>query len=319
METQRSPQREYSLDFFGKGSEYFAIVIVNWLLTALTLGIYYPWAKARQLEYLYSQTYFEDDNFTFHGTGKEMFIGFIKAIGIFIGLAAIVGIFVYMGMGLIGGLLFYLGIFAILPLAIHGSYRYRMSRTSWRGIRFGYRGERNVLFTKFIKGLVLTIITLGIYGAWFAIDIRNYVLSHIRFGDMKFKYQASGTDFFVLNLKGYFLTIFTLGIYMFWWQKDLFEFYVNHLSIQKDEEEIRFHSFASGGDFFGLIFVNILIVIFTLGLGFPWVVTRTLKFITGKIDILGNIDTSNIQQTEEAYFDATGEDVADFLDFDIII
>src|SRR3990167_1760278 len=101
-----------------------------------------------------------------------------------------------------------------MPLAIHGSYRYRMSRTSWRGIRFGYRGNRNELIKNFFTWIFYTIITLGIYGSWLAMNLRNYLLSNVKLGNIKFKYEGNGGDYFVLNLKGYFLTIITLGIYM---------------------------------------------------------------------------------------------------------
>ncbi|WP_410482280.1 DUF898 family protein [Riemerella anatipestifer] len=55
----------------------------------------------------------------------------------------------------------------IIPFAIHGSFRYRMSRTSYRGIRFGYRGNRKEFIKKFLKWTLFTIVTFGIYAAWF--------------------------------------------------------------------------------------------------------------------------------------------------------
>ena len=42
------------LEFTGSGSEYFRIWIVNLLLTLVTLGLYYPWAKVRRLRYFYA-------------------------------------------------------------------------------------------------------------------------------------------------------------------------------------------------------------------------------------------------------------------------
>jgi uncharacterized membrane protein YjgN (DUF898 family) len=83
--------------------------------------------------------------------------------------------------GILVPILFYAGIFTILPLAIHGSYRYRMSRISWRGIRFGYRGDRNELIQNFCKWIFFTIITIGIYGPWMAINLRKYLLGNVRF------------------------------------------------------------------------------------------------------------------------------------------
>jgi uncharacterized membrane protein YjgN (DUF898 family) len=319
MEETLKPPTNYQLEFNGKGSEFFSVIIVNWLLTILTLGFYYPWAKARKLQFLYGETSLNGDSFSFHGTGKEMFKGFIKAlllIGILYGLFFL---FIYLKSPLIGLGILYLGILALLPFAIHGSYRYRMSRTSWRGIRFGYRGDRKEFSMNFFKWLLYTICTFGIYSSWMSINMRNYILGNIRFGDVEFNSDGDGGDYFMLNLKGYFLSIFTLGIYLFWWQKDLFEYYINNLSMSKDDKEIALNSTVTGGGFFKLAIVNILIIIGTFGIGYAWVVTRTMKYIFENIEMEGNIDLNLLSQTEDNYKDATGEDIGDFLDMDFVM
>ncbi|MGL2988522.1 YjgN family protein [Flavobacterium sp. RSSA_27] len=317
-ETTNRPQK-YHLSYTGKGSDFFSVIMVNWLFTLLTLGFYYPWAKAKQLNYLYGETHLNGDPFTFHGTGKEMFKGFIKALLIFGTLYGMLYLLMYLEEPFVGLIVFYLGILAILPIAIHGSYRYRMSRTSWRGIRFGYRGERKEFTLNFFKWILLTLVTFGIYSSWMTINMRRYLIGNIRFGDAECSYNGEGTDYLILNIKGYFLTIFTLGIYMFWWQKDLFEYYISNLSLHKDEKELQLTSTATGSDFFTLGITNLLILIFTLGLGYAWVVTRTLKYIFDHIEIEGTIDLDSLKQTEENFKDATGEDVSDFLDLDFII
>ncbi len=319
MEDLLPKKMTYNLDFKGKGGDFFGIVIVNWLLTIVTLGIYYPWAKAKTLQFFCGKTSLNNDPFAFHGTGNEMFKGFIKAIILFFGLFAIMGIFIYLKLPFVGMLLFYLGIFAVLPLAIHGSYRYRMSRTSWRGIRFGYRGDKQEFVKLFFKWFLLTIVTFGIYGSWFHINMRKYVFSNIRFGDADFEYDGDGGDYFMMNLKGYLLTLVTLGIYIFWWQKDIFEYFVNNLSLHKEGKSVELTSTATGGDFAGLILTNLLLIIFTLGFGYAWAVTRTMKFIFEHIKVDGNIDLDSLQQTEENFKDATGDDISDFLDIDFIV
>lgn len=319
MEENVPSKMHYQLDFKGKGETFFGIVIVNWLLTIVTLGLYYPWAKAKTLQFLFGQTTLNDDPFTFHGTGKEMFKGFLKALLVFVILFGIMGALTYLDYQVAGILILYLGIFAIMPLAIHGSYRYRMSRTTWRGIRFGYRGNQTELVKLFFKWVFFTVITLGIYSSWFQMNLRRYVIGNIRFGDAEMNYDGDGGDYLLMNIKGYFLTIFTLGIYSFWWQKDIFEYYVNNLSLHKDDKRIEFTSTASGADFIGLIVINMLLIVFTLGLGYSWVVTRTMKFIFDHIQLDGNIDLNTLHQTEENYKDATGEDVSDFLDMDFIV
>jgi uncharacterized membrane protein YjgN (DUF898 family) len=305
--------------FYGKGSEYFKIQIVNTILNILTLGLYYPWAKEKSLKYLYSKNTFEETPFVFSGTGKEMFKGFIKALII---LVLLYGAFFYLTMiehPVWAFLVIYAGILALMPLAIHGSYKYRMAKTSWKGIRFGYTGNRNELIGLFFKGILFTILTLGFYGSWFTTNLRRYVLSNIKVGNARFVYTGDGTDYFVLNLKGYFLTLITAGIYGFWWQKELFEFFVNNLRLEQDEDAVFFRSTATGGGFAGLMIINMLILIFTLGLGYAWVVTRTMEFVMNNIEASGYYSFESLQQSQEDYSDATADDMADILDFGFVI
>ncbi|HEX6395884.1 MAG TPA: YjgN family protein, partial [Steroidobacteraceae bacterium] len=54
-------------EFRGNGGEYFRIWIVNLLLTIVTFGIYSAWAKVRRLRYFYGNTYLDGHPFEFHG------------------------------------------------------------------------------------------------------------------------------------------------------------------------------------------------------------------------------------------------------------
>src|SRR5206468_85943 len=135
-------------------------------------------------------------------------------------------------------------------------------------IRFGYTGERGKFVGLFFKGVLLTIATLGIYGAWFNMSIRRYIFSNIKIGNAQFTYTGEGADYFWMNIKGYFLTLLTFGIYSFWWQKEQFEFFVNNLRIEQGEDAVFFYSKATGGKFAGLMIGNLLILVFTLGLGY---------------------------------------------------
>lgn len=317
-----SPQPDkYEISFKGNGGEYFTIVIVNWLLTVITLGLYYPWAKARNLQYMYSATEFNNVPFVFHGTGKEMFKGFIKALLLLVIIYGLFLMLIRFEMLVTGILFFYVAILSIVPLAIHGSYRYRMSRTTWSGIRMGYRGDKKTFYGLCMKGFFLTVITLGIYSPWLIISMRNYLLSNVRLGSLKFKYFGRGVDYFVINLKGYFLTIITLGVFFFWWQKEKFEYYVNNLSLNDEVTggKLTLKNKATGGQFAGFIIINLLLFVVTLGLAYPWIVCRTMEFIFSNVEIAGDINTKTIAQTESDYRDATGEDLTDILDFDFVI
>lgn len=309
--------QNYQFEFSGRGSEYFAIVIVNWLLTLITLGIYYPWARAKRLKYIYGQTILNNERFNFAGTGKEMFRGFIKVILFYIIVVAIYLLSAYMQVILFGVLFLLVASIAIFPLAIHGSFRYRMSRTSYRGIRFGYRGDRAKLFKDYIKWSLLTIVTLGIYSAWMQMNVRRYTHQNIRYGNVEFKNDSNGVDWFVLNLIGYLFTLVTLGIYSFWWQRDMFNYYINNISMQKDGQKIKCRSTATGGGFFKLLIGNLFLVVFTLGFGKAWADMRTQRFIWNNVKIEGDINLDEIRQTEEEYTDAFGEDLADLFEIDL--
>jgi uncharacterized membrane protein YjgN (DUF898 family) len=69
---------------------------------------------------------------------------------------------------------------------------------------------------------------------------------------------------------------------------------------------------------FELLIVNGLMIVFSLGLAYPWAVVRTMRFYTKHIDMQGNVDLDQVQQTETKYQDATGEELLELMDFDII-
>jgi uncharacterized membrane protein YjgN (DUF898 family) len=319
MESNHTNTRQ--LSFHGEGSKLFGIYLVNLLLMIFTLGFYYPWAKATMLRYVYSETEFEGSRFAFHGTGKEMFKGFIKAVGIFLVLYAMLILAVWSKNNLImslGMLIFYASFLLLIPVAIHGALKYRMSRTSWRGIHFGYRGDLKTFVQEFVIGGLLTIATLGIYSFWFTMKLRKYIFSNLRFGNISFDFKGEGMEYFKLNLKGYLLSLITLGVYFFWYAKDLFAYYIDNLEMTQDGNVLKFRSTATAGGYFKLIAVNLLIIIFTLGLGAPWVTVRTIHFIFSNIIIEGELNTDTIQQTEMDYRDATGEDITDMIDIGLI-
>ncbi|MBC7485340.1 MAG: DUF898 domain-containing protein [Cytophagaceae bacterium] len=311
-----------SLTFYGEGSKLFGITIINAILTVVTVGFYYPWAKVAKLHYLYSEFEFEGSRFEFHGKGKEVFKGFLKLIafivifyGVLIGLPLITQ---NVAVIIISVLAVYTLMIFIIPLALHGSARYRLSRTSWRGIHFGYRGDRKELVTLFVKGFLLTLVTFGIYASWLSISLRKYIIGNIRFGNITFSYKGDGGEFLWLNFTNYFLSIITLGIYFPWYMKNLTNYYIENITLHQDGKKIKLKSSITGGGYFVLFLGNALIVLFTLGFGTAWATIRTLRYFASNVTVVGDLDTESIQQTEEDYKNATGDDLADFFEIDLI-
>ncbi|WP_299682797.1 YjgN family protein [uncultured Tenacibaculum sp.] len=308
--------------YFGKGGEFAVIFFKNLFLTIISFGLYYPWAKVERLKYHYQSTELDKARFAFHGTGKEVFKGFIK---VYIFLLLLYFFLIYgvvsnnpTTFGISIGV-FYLFIILLIPFAIHGAMRYRTSRSSWKGIYFKYLGDRMELFWKCLIGMLLTILTLGIYTPWFAVDIRKYIFSHLRFGNLSFDFKGEGSTLFWINLKFFFLFYLTLGIYTFWYYKELLAFYANNTEITQNGRKVKFSLDMKAGDVFELVIVNFLLITFTFGIATPWVIIRTHKFMFRFLQIEEGLDTNSIKQVQyDDYDNAAGDDFLDFLDIDLI-
>jgi uncharacterized membrane protein YjgN (DUF898 family) len=308
---------EKRFQFYGEGGELFKIFIVNALLTFITLGIYYPWAKASLKQYLYEETEFAGNRFQFHGTGKEMFIGMLKSVLFFVAVMTI-GTLISSFVHPVAGIAFiYLSIIAVIPFAIVSSLKYNYSRSSWRGIHFGYRGTAANMAKEFYVGLLLTVLTLGIYSAWYSVKLQKEIQSNSRFGDVEFEFTGSGSELFGKIIVGYILTILTLGIYGFWLRADLYNYYNHHTNIKHNGNEARLNSTITGGGLFGLEIVNLLLIVFTLGFATPWVVVRSLTYLHENLSVVGALDLATIKQTERPYNNATGESILDNLEISV--
>jgi uncharacterized membrane protein YjgN (DUF898 family) len=319
LETENTP-KEHQLTFHGEGSQYFGVWIVNIILTAVTFGLYYPWARAAKLQYFFQETELDNSRFQFHGTGKEMFLGFIKAIGIIIVVyATFLGLFMQGGIFILLGLLVFLtALIGIIPFVLHGSAKYRASRTSWRSVHMGYRGDLNELIKICIISGFLSIITLGLYSSWMKCNIRKYMMSNMRFGNVKFDFKGEGFELFKIHIVGFFLSMFTFGIYLFWYMKDLYNFNISNIVANQDGRLLKFQGNATGRGFFSLMIGNFFMTIFTLGLAAPWVAVRTMKFVLENAKIEGDFRPSEIRQTEAEYKDALGDDITDMMDIGIV-
>lgn len=309
------------LKFNGDHGQLVGLRIGNNILTAITLGFYYPWARAAYLKYIYSETEFMNTRFVFHGTGKEVFVGFLKVIGLFISLYVVLLLSIAtqsIVVTILGFMFFYLALLFIVPIAIHGSNKYRLSRTSWRGIHFGYRGNLGDFFKLYIVEALLTIVTFGIYASWMHVKLSRYIRSHTRFGNIEFRFDGDGTNLFLIKLKGFFLTLLTLGIYSFWYYKELIAFEVNHTKMIQNEKEINLRSTMTAGQIFTMLISNYFIIVFTLGIGTGIAINRILRKSFENIEFDSEIDADHLLQTEAEYKDATGDDMASMFDISLL-
>ncbi len=296
-------------------------MLLSGLLSLLTLGIYSFWAKVRKRRYMVSHHLLQDTPFEYTGSGKELFTGFLKSMVVLGPLIA--------GMALTGeahpilNLLFLFCFFCIAPLAIYMSLRYRLNHLRWRGIRFGLEGSA-IDYTKLcIKEYLINIVTIGILAPRSSIKKWAFKANNMRFGTQPFKFEAKKANIKmlvkmnVLNvLFGFFgfalLVIFPplgaaalLGvlIHRFNYYAALWQEKWRCMSLGN----LRFKSTATGGDYLKLIFTNLLIVIFSLGLMFPLVAIRMAAFRARHLKIGGDLNMMAAQQAKTIKTSATGD------------
>jgi uncharacterized membrane protein YjgN (DUF898 family) len=187
--------------FHGTGGTLFGIHLVNTLLTIVTLGFYYYWAKVRVRTFLFSQTEFAGDRFSYHGSARELLNGTMKASLIFgvpyyflenIGQFLEANMAIRITLQVAAWVL--LAIF--IPLAVVSARRYRLSRTAWRGIRFSFQGKALDFIKLWLLGYLLTGVTLGLYYPYFSAKKHAFLTQHSYFGSEPFRFSGDGATLF---------------------------------------------------------------------------------------------------------------------------
>jgi uncharacterized membrane protein YjgN (DUF898 family) len=300
--------------FHGSGSTLLGIHVVNVLLTLLTLGVYYFWGKTKVRRYVFSQTEIAGDRFAYHGTGRELLLGFMRAFLVFLLPLIVLSIIqkpldvdanIKQAAGFLGSILF----FVFIPVALVGARRYRLSRTSWRGIRFSFRGKAWRFILLFLKGSFLTGLTFGLYYPFFLTERQAFMISHSYFGSERFEFTGRGRDLFPNYLLALLLTFPTLGLCWVWFIARKRRFFWNHTSFGA----ARFRSTVSGGRLLGLYLVSGLLLVGTLGLAWSWVRVRNIRFAFRYLTLEGPVELERIEQQAQ-FASATGEGLAGFLD-----
>ncbi len=314
--TVGAPGGARKLAFHGSGGTLFGIHIVNILRTLVTLGVYRFWGKVRVRRYMLSQTAFEGDRFAYHGTGKELLLGFLKAV-LVVGLPLT-------ALNLAGQLsgdellantaqvLTWAAILVFIPVAMVGARRYRLSRTSWRGIRFSFHGRMWDFIKLFVGGSVLTSLTLGLYYPVFQTKQQAFMVSHARFGQRPFRFDGRGRDLFRPYLLALLLTLPTLGLCWFWFQARKIRYFWEHTFF----EAARFRATVTGGSLLNLTIGNLLLLLVTLGFAWPWVLVRNARFAFAYLTLEGAPDLAGIVQ-EPQTASATGDALSGFLGADV--
>jgi len=302
--------------FRGSALGLFGIQAVNALLTLLTLGVFYFWGKTRVRRYVLGETEFEEDRFAYHGTGRELLVGFAKGVAVFFIPISVLAILpeVYQAPGEVRSslrsLLWLVGLL-LVPVAMVGARRYRLSRMSWRGIRFSFRGGIPQFVGIFVVGTILTSLTLGLYYPVFGTQRQAFMVSHAYFGSRKFDFDGRGRDLIKPFIVMLVLFLPTLGLSWFWFTARRQRYFTEHTRFGA----VRFRCTVTGGPLAWLTLSNVAAIVLSVGFLWPWTVVRSLQFTLRNTSLHGPLDLEGIHQDARAA-SAMGEGLAGLLDAD---
>lgn len=299
--------------FHGEGGTLLGIQIVNVFLTFVTFGVYWFWGKVRVRSYLCSQTELEGDRFAYHGTGKELLLGWLKVAPMLFG-----GYFLLTHAKLLGGErtwrfgaigASYALFLVFVPFARVQALRYRLSRTSWRGIRFSFRGSPLAFVRLYVVGTLLDLLTLMLYSPIYATRRQAFLTTNTWCGDRRFDFDGDGRELIRSYLRSLALTVPTLGLSWFFYLAAKQRYFWNHTTVGG----ARFHSTVTADAYLRLKLGNIVLRLFTLGFGWPWVTVRNARFAVAYLSLVGPLDGAGIRQ-DARDASATGEGLAGLLD-----
>ena len=137
-----------AVDYRGSPTPLLKLGLATTFLTVITLGIYRFWARTRIRRYFWSALAPGGDALEYTGTGLEKFLGFLIAVAflaVYLGLVQLGLFFAGLSMlteaqAIVQVVGQFITLLAVLPLIFYAQYRgrrYILSRTRWRGLRFG--------------------------------------------------------------------------------------------------------------------------------------------------------------------------------------
>lgn len=190
-----APETAPSLDgrFLGDRGRLLGILLRGYLLLVPTLGIFRFWLITQKRRFYWSHTRLGGEALEYSGTATEILFGFLVAVAIFVPFYLF---FLYLGTltetaALVGSVIALTGLFLLAGFALFRSRRYRLTRTLWRGIRFGQSGSAWKYAFMRLGWYVLTAATLGLAYPFMAASLFRYRYNNTWYGDRRLKFHGS--------------------------------------------------------------------------------------------------------------------------------
>ena len=313
-----NPQLSHSLDL----GEMFGIHFINMILTTVTFGIYQFWAKTRVRRTVLANLHFADHPFQYTGTGGELFKGAMLISGVVVlpMTLVIIGLpFAYESIfslpiaraGDLAQISVLPVIWVLLGIGIHRARRYRLSRIRWRGVH-GYLDGNSFSFgLKWLGHFFMQIVTLGLWGPKMDTFMLRNLVGCARIGNEGVMLRIDARRLYSTYVVCWLLAIPTLTLSFAWYRAKLAREAAQGLHLQG----LNFSSDITAWRLISFHLVNLLILVFTLGIGMPLIWKRSAELLIDTLHISGKLDATRILSTRDQMA-VGGEGIASVFDVD---
>ena len=344
---------EHPVEFRGNAKEYFGIWIVNVLLSVATLGIYGAWAKVRDKKYFYGNTFIDNQSFSYHATGKQIFIGRLIVLGVILFLTAVSAVapilYIILLLVLVG----------FVPWLICRAIKFNARVSSYRNVRFNFDGGYGGAITAYFLLPIASVFTLYFLSPVVSREQHSFAVNGHEYGNRRFKFNADTGPYFkaYFSALGLGLLIYIIagaaiaffpgalqGLSVAMQTNNVspgmavgllvayvafiivyatpFIFYMarmRNLSYNNTtlDDKHRFLSEISAWEYIKIVITNAMVVVLTIGLMSPWARVRLAKYIASRTTIFagGPLDVYSGEVGEEV--GVVAGEYADFEGLDI--
>jgi uncharacterized membrane protein YjgN (DUF898 family) len=344
---------EIPFEFRGQGGEYFRIWIVNLLLSIVTLGIYSAWAKVRRLRYFHGNTFLDGQSFEYHGQPLAILKGrlivffayvvFLVASHFFplliflmfpLLLLAVPWIIMrsrmfqmrmtsYRGLrfnfhGTYGGamaafigwyLLAAITIGILMPLWVKKRVAYTLANVSYGRERFRFVTSTGTFYKFCLITFALSIVAYGLF--IFAMFSTGFFGPHAGANGPMTPAELAG----LLGIGG-FLTLVAFGIVAMGIVGYYQSSFINAAFGGTEVADLVVRSRLRSWPLIGIYVTNLLGVLITLGLFYPWAKVRQIRYHLENTAVNAPGGITGFTADAAVGIDAVGEEIGDFFDVD---
>lgn len=199
-----------------------------------------------------------------------------------------------------------------LPFFLNNVWSYTYNRREFGTGRFCYTGKTDPLYPRFLACVALAFVVL--FFVFFLIGVLLALLAATVNLDQLIEPDGTFSTmqiviFTLFALASYVIVGITMGaVFLLFYQR-----YFSHIARFTEFEGAGFRFEVGLGRLFRLWFGNLMILIFTLGLGHPFTQLRIVRFIAEHLELVGTVDWDRIEQTS-ADAPGVGEGLADAFD-----